>query len=38
MEAAGISQTSVNVSQTTRRSDPENTRLHAGRCENVKSY
>jgi hypothetical protein len=36
MEAAGISETSVNFYQTTRRNNPEDSHLHTYRRENLK--
>jgi hypothetical protein len=38
MEAARISETLVNFYQTTRRYNPENSRLHIHRRKNLKSY
>jgi hypothetical protein len=38
MEAASISETSVNIYQTTRRNNPEDSHLHTRRRENLKSY
>jgi hypothetical protein len=38
MEAASTSQTSVNFYHTTRRSNPEDSRLHTRRRENLKSH
>jgi hypothetical protein len=37
MEAASASETSVNVYQTTRRYNPEDSHLHTRRRENLKS-
>jgi hypothetical protein len=38
MEAASTSETSINFYQTTRRYNPEDSRLHTLRRENLKSY
>jgi hypothetical protein len=38
MEAANTSETLVNVYQTTRRYNPEDSHLHTHRRENLKSY
>jgi hypothetical protein len=38
MEAASISETSVNVYHTTRRNIPADSHLHTHRRENLKSY
>jgi hypothetical protein len=38
MEAASISETSVNFYQTTLRNNPEDNRLHTRRRENLKSH
>jgi hypothetical protein len=38
MEAASISETSVNFYQTTRRYNPEDSHFHNRRRENLKSY
>jgi hypothetical protein len=38
MEAASTSETSVNVYQTTRRNNPEDSHLHSRRSENLKSH
>jgi hypothetical protein len=38
MEAARASETLVNIYQTTWRYNPEDSHLHAHRCENLKSY
>jgi hypothetical protein len=38
MEAASTSETSVNVYHTTRRNVPEDSNLHARRCETLKSH
>jgi hypothetical protein len=37
MEAASISETSVNFLQTTQRNNPEDSHLHTRRCDNMKS-
>jgi hypothetical protein len=38
MEAASTSETPVNVYQTTRRNNPEDSHLHSRCCENLKSH
>jgi hypothetical protein len=38
MEAASISETSINFYQTTRRNNPEDSHLHTRRRENMKSH
>jgi hypothetical protein len=38
MEAPSTSETSANVYQTTRRNNPEDSHIHARRCENLKVY
>jgi hypothetical protein len=38
MEAASISETSVNICQMTRRNNPEDSHLHNSRRENLKSH
>jgi hypothetical protein len=38
MEAARTSETSVNLYQTTRRNNPEDSQFHTRRRENLKSY
>jgi hypothetical protein len=38
MEAASTSETSKNLYQTTRRNNPEDSRLHTRRRENLKSH
>jgi hypothetical protein len=38
MEAASISETSVNFDQTTRRNNQEDSHLHTRRHENLKSH
>jgi hypothetical protein len=38
MEAASTCETSVNVYRTTRRNNPEDSRLHTRRRENFKSH
>jgi hypothetical protein len=38
MEAASTSETSVNLYQTTRRNNPEDSHLHTHRRENLKSH
>jgi hypothetical protein len=38
MAAASTSETSVNIFQTTRRNDPEDSHLHTRRRENLKSH